>query len=271
MISKCDYLTTGMVTKFESEGAKLRAGHIDASEILEPAIAEIDGQLEANAPFLLYGKVCRQRRNIGFFADPKVTHGYFYSGVVAKSKPPGEAMHKLIAYVNALFGSDFNAVLVNYYCDGEDYISDHSDNEAGLDAHAGVVIVSAGATRTMHFKKAKKATSGAISFAKGAYKLPMKHGSVVAMQGPQFQQSYTHGIPKEKAATGPRWSFTFRVHVAGLDESDKIAKAEATMAKVASILAIEAKRAVEEAGEGTEGAEGAEAAQPPAKRIKMSK
>jgi len=249
-----------MVTRFESDGAKLREGRMPEEHwnMLSEARTEVDSQLESNAPFLLYGKVCRQRRSIGFFADPSITYGYFYSGVVAKSKLPGEAMKRLLEYINEFFGSRFNAVLVNCYKNGDDYISDHSDNEAGLDAKAGVVIVSAGGERTMHFKRAKNASSGAMAFLKGPFKVELKNGSVVAMQGPEFQRSYTHGIPPEKTRNQPRWSFTFRHHVPGIDESDKIASAKKTMEK---IDAIEARKAAIKEVEAEEG--------PSAKRAKL--
>ena len=218
---------------FESKGAKLRAGKVGdfGKQLMEEAIAEVNGQLKSNVPFLLYGNVCYQQRSIGFFANPEDTYGYFYSGVVAKSNPLGKSTQALIDYVNRMFQSKFNAILVNRYDDGNNYISPHSDNEAGLDANAGVVILSAGATRTMRFKKAKKATS-AIAFTKG-YDMPLEDGSIVAMQGPQFQTSYTHEITKEKKVSGTRWSFTFRRHIPGIDESRKIAKANDTMAQIA--------------------------------------
>jgi alkylated DNA repair dioxygenase AlkB len=225
-------------TMFESTGAKLTKCNLDAAEyeMIRNAIAEIEGKLEECPPIELYGKVARQQRHVGFFADPAVTHGYFYSRSVAKSIPPGESIKALLGFVNKEFESGFNGVLVNYYPDGGHYISDHSDSEAGLDPSGGVVIASAGATRTMHFKRTKSPPIGTANFKYGAYKIPLTDGSLIAMRGTDFQKAYTHGIPKEAKASGPRWSFTFRHHT-GENEAPMIAAAEKTLARIAEKMA----------------------------------
>jgi alkylated DNA repair dioxygenase AlkB len=218
-----------LVTKFESNGAKLKAGTLNAhgGKLLEAAVDEVQEKLEAYPPIELYGKVLRQRRHIGFFANPQETVGYFYSRSVARSIMPGVAMTSLLDYVNELFGSEFNGVLVNYYPTGDDYISDHSDSEAGLDCKAGVVILSYGATRTMHFKKRKDAPGGCCKH----YELKLTNNSVVVMGGPNFQKSYTHGIPKQANVKEARFSFTFRVH-SGKGEVHMLAQAEKTLARI---------------------------------------
>ena len=234
--------TKTMITTFESTGAKLRFGKMPPADLgmLDAAVDEIEGQLEAKPPIELYGKICHQQRDVGFFANPEVTYGYFYSGTVAQSKPPGSAIAALLAYVNAEFGAEFNGVLVNQYHGGADYISDHSDSEAGLDPNTGVIAISAGATRTMRFKRAKAAPVGTPNFKYGAYKINLDHGSIVHMQGPEFQRSFTHGIPPEAKAVGSRVSFTFRKH-SGENEAKRIAAAEKTMKRIAEKKAAAAE------------------------------
>jgi len=225
-------------TMFESTGAKLTKCDLDATEyeMIRNVVAEIDGTLEKCPPIELFGKVVRQWRHVGFFADPAVTHGYFYSRSVAKSIVPGKSMKALLDFVNNGFESEFNGVLVNYYPDGDHYISDHSDSELGLDPNGGVVIASAGATRTMHFKRTKNPPLGTANFKYGAYKIPLTDGLLIAMKGPSFQKSYTHGIPKEPKASGPRWSFTFRRHT-GENEGTMIAAVEKTIARITEKMA----------------------------------
>ena len=233
-------MPSSTTTLFESTGAKLTKCDLDATEyeMIRNAIAEIEGKLEECPPIELFGKVVRQRRHVGFFADPDATYGYFYSRSVAKSIPPGESIKALLDFVNKIFDSEFNGVLVNYYPDGDHYISDHSDSEAGLDPKGGVVIASAGATRTMQFKRTKNPPIGTANFKYGAYKIPLIDGSLIAMMGPNFQKAYTHGIPKEAKASGPRWSFTFRHHT-GENEAPMIAAAEKTLARMAAKMAAE--------------------------------
>ena len=232
-------------TLIESTGAKLTKCDLTVPEyeLVKNAIAEIkDGMLEVCPPFELYNKVARQRRHVGFFADPATTYGYFYSRVVARSQPPGEGMKELISFVNKTYNSNFNGVLVNYYPDGEHYISDHRDSEKGLDPTIGVVIISAGATRTMHFKRAENAPDGTAHFKSGAYLVPLTDGSMMAMTGPNFQKAYSHGIPKEAKASGPRWSFTFRHHT-GENEGLMIQLANKTLARIAAKLSAEEEEA----------------------------
>jgi hypothetical protein len=53
-----------------------------------------------NPPILVFNKLCRQRRSVGFFADPAKTFGYFYSKSCALSQAPGPAVQALLEYVN---------------------------------------------------------------------------------------------------------------------------------------------------------------------------
>lgn len=254
--------TTMMITKFESTGAKLRFGHMPPAWIalLEAAVAEVAGKLEHKPPIEIFGKICHQQRDVGFFADPEVTYGYFYSKSVAKSQMPGPAIKALLAWVNAQFKAEFNGVLVNQYHSGSDYISDHSDSEAGLDPNMGVVAISAGATRTMRFKRTKTAPAGTLHFKEGAYRISLDHASIVHMAGPEFQKSFTHGIPPEANATGSRVSFTFRKH-SGKNEAMLLRAAENTRARIAQKMAEKEAAAAAAAAPEEEG--------PAAKRAKV--
>ena len=222
-----------MVTRFESAESKLKSGTLDpiGAGFLDAAVSEIREKLERYPPIELYGKVVHQRRHVGFFANPDQTAGYFYSNTIARSKIPGPAMNSLITHINDLFEATFNGVLVNLYKDGQDYISDHSDSESGLDKNAGVVIVSSGATRIMQFKKRKDAPEGCCAFKNGKYDLPLVNNSIVVMAGAKFQQHYTHGIAKQKSVEEGRFSFTFRVHD-GKGEGPKLEKAEKTIVRI---------------------------------------
>jgi len=101
---------------------------------------------------------------------------------------------------NIIPGIQFDSVLVHYYRSGLDYISDHSDREAGQTYIFGLSL---GAERTLRFK-CKKDKSVQFS-----YKL--KSGSLYVMR-PGCQELFTHGIPKitAKKQPGPRISLTFR-------------------------------------------------------------
>jgi hypothetical protein len=246
-------MTLSLVTAFHSGSAdkqtdaRLRIGELDdlGKGLLEKAVAECEGNLERNPPILVFNKLCRQRRSVGFFADPAKTFGYFYSKSCALSQAPGPAVQALLEYVNEHLGAEYNGVLANKYEDGQDYISDHSDAEAGLDKQAGVVIISHGGARTMNFKVRKDAPPNSQKFASGAFKHEMKHQSITVMAGPGFQKTYTHGISVQKDRNQPRISFTFRVHD-GANEEKMIASYHKSKAKIDELIAKEADHATSE-------------------------
>ena len=107
----------------------------------------------------------------------------------------------LLGIISAHFGAEFKGVFVNYCPDGHHDISDRSDSE---------VVISVGATRTMHFKRTTSPPRGTAHFRGGSFKVAMLDGSMIALQGPKFQFAYTHGLPKETTVSEPHWSFTFR-------------------------------------------------------------
>jgi alkylated DNA repair dioxygenase AlkB len=150
---------------------------------------------------VVFGKECRQNRNVGFFSDGSV--GYRYSGKTMTAKPMPGWMREMMVKASNLLNVDFNGVLVNHYTSGDDYIGAHSDDERGL-AKGGIVAgVSWGAVRT--FRIRDKKTKRIV----GDY--PTNPGALMVMGG-EFQREFTHEIPVQKRVSGERWSLTFRYH-----------------------------------------------------------
>ena len=114
-----------------------------------------------------------------------------------------QTLIRLIDYVNEVYQSQFNGVLVNKYESGSAYIGKHSDDERTLDANAGVVMISTGAVRT--FRLRNKETGEKID-------IPMETDKMYQMWG-DFQKEFTHEIPVQKKVLGVRYSFTFRKHL----------------------------------------------------------
>lgn len=117
----------------------------------------------------------------------------------------------MIGVVNDIFGSQFNAILVNRYRDGNDCVLEHSDSEAHVDVTHGVVALSYGATRKFRVRDLQTNTFTDY---------PATHGQLLQMAGP-FQRYYKHAIPPEKKIREPRISFTFRVHTPEIDAPGK--------------------------------------------------
>lgn len=151
-------------------------------------------------PIKVYGKECRQKRHVAFFAAEGV-RPYRYSGQDATRQDMPDCVSDIMAKVSAAVGVNFNAVLLNYYPTGEYNISDHQDNETGLVRNAPVAALSLGAVRKFRIKAYPSKTK--------VLDVPLAHGSLVVMHD---QRSYTHGIPKEAKVKDGRFSLTFRVH-----------------------------------------------------------
>ena len=180
--------------------AFLDKGSFINKELLEKCIIDIEPQLELKPEIIIFGKKCKQQRNIGFFSDK--SKGYKYSNKMMESKPLTKSISELLDIVNNEFGTQFNGILVNKYMDGNDYISAHSDDESGIDL-IGVISISYGAERI--FRIRKKDTKQII------YDELTTHCSILHMGG-NFQKLYTHEIPIQKKIKEPRISFTFRKH-----------------------------------------------------------
>ena len=184
-------------------GCSLRTLNVREARIeIDKATTAVKKLLEIQPRCVVYGRECRQRRDVGFFSN--VSFGYKFSGQIAKAIPVPPELTCLIDYVNRQFGSAYNGVLVNRYVDGTNNIGYHSDSEVDLDIVAGVVAISVGVARKFRIKD-KKTDTTVYEHRTGTYEALQMHGA-------DFQKYYTHGIPQEKRVRGVRYSFTFRRH-----------------------------------------------------------
>ena len=151
------------------------------------------------------GKICRQRRNVGFFSDEST--GYRYSGQTLPAFPLSSVpfLKSILQAVNLSLGTSFNGILVNSYINGEKYIGAHSDNESGLDKGGRNMVVSIayGAVRTFRIRD-KETKKIVLDY-------PHTPGTLLVMEG-DFQKEFTHEIPVQKKVKEERISLTFRHH-----------------------------------------------------------
>lgn len=156
-----------------------------------------------NPPIKIFGKVCYQKRSVGFFSN--VSQGYKYSGQMLKSQPLPPSLLNLMESVNESLETDFNGILINLYSDGNDSIGFHSDSEKDLAKNGEVASITLGQGRTFKIRS-KSANIPEIS-------LQTHDGQLLVMAG-NFQKEFTHGIPAETHVDKPRYSLTFRRHLA---------------------------------------------------------
>jgi len=131
---------------------------------------------------------------------------YRFSGNNHYARPFDTVIKLILNIVKAeaseYFDADaLNGVVINYYRDGNDSISQHTDAESCINLNTPIVGISFGVERIMEFRNV---------FTKEKFKLPLTDGGCFVMVGKDFQKEFTHGIAKDKSVVKPRVSLTFR-------------------------------------------------------------
>ena len=129
--------------------------------------------------------------------DPRLTA--YYGGPKGLEWTP--MLLDIRSKVEAECGIAFNRVLLNYYRDGNDSVSWHSDTLPSSGRHHAIASVTFGETRV--FKVRRKDDK------KWQIEIPLTHGSFLLM-GETMQDHYEHHIPKTSRNIGPRINLTFR-------------------------------------------------------------
>lgn len=141
--------------------------------------------------------------------------------------PFSPVVSQIRAVVEKKLGHSLNHVLIQFYRDGNDYISEHSDKTLDIAPNTYIANVSLGAQRTMVFRTKKDAQGKDVSDNSGrtgprkACKAPLPHNSMCKM-GLVTNMRWLHGIRQDKrmssdkseaelAYNGGRISLTFRL------------------------------------------------------------
>ncbi|BDU16951.1 alpha-ketoglutarate-dependent dioxygenase AlkB family protein [Lysobacter auxotrophicus] len=103
--------------------------------------------------------------------------------------------------VRAHLDEPFNAVGLNFYRDGNDSVAPHGDKLHMLKEGHPIALVSLGSPRRMTIRD--NATRKALN-------IDLEPGSLLVMSHAS-QLTHEHGVPKTKAAVGPRISLAYRV------------------------------------------------------------
>lgn len=127
---------------------------------------------------------------------------YSYSDNLLATQPWTPLLLSIKRRVEAVTNFRFNAVLVNYYRDGKDFVGWHSDDEVELGERPLIASLSLGALRRFAYRDKRGLSPGS-----GSVGLPP--GSLLLMQ-PEFQRQWEHCIPVSEAGTGGRINLTFR-------------------------------------------------------------
>lgn len=177
--------------------------HYQCNEKLLPTLSSMLSLCpEERGVVSCYGKVHPKPRFDKVYGDKGVT--YKYSGVKYDTAPWPPILLDLKSHLETQLRSEFNFCVVNWYMNGQDYVSAHQDNEPGIDQKTPIVSVSLGTTRKFRIrnKKTRKIT----------LEKRLKHGDIFVMGGRRFQKDYTHEIVKQskRLVRSLRISITFR-------------------------------------------------------------
>lgn len=173
----------------------------ESDALLEALIARIAWKQEY---ITLFGSRVAIPRLTAWYGDPGRV--YTYSGITQQPLPWTDDLLHIRARVEQIAEARFNSVLLNYYRDGRDSVSWHSDDEPELGVNPLIASVSFGAARQFQFRHRHDPQQRAA--------VELTHGSLLLMGG-ATQHFWKHRIPKSARETGPRVNLTFRTIVTG--------------------------------------------------------
>ena len=166
---------------------------------------EVDWKSERIA---MFGRSVALPRKTAWFGDPGMR--YTYSGISLEPDAWTDTLLGIRARVEEANGSKFNSVLLNFYRDGRDSVSWHSDDEPELGEDPVIGSVSFGSERPFRLRrKAVGARPLERTRRRLQLTLSLPNGSYLEM-GAGIQRCWLHQLPKRPRLTGERINLTFR-------------------------------------------------------------
>lgn len=126
---------------------------------------------------------------------------YTYSGITLQPNPWTDTLNSIRDALEPICKRRFNSVLLNWYRDGDDYISWHTDAEPELGTNPLIASVNFGETRRFLIRRKDDH--------KCKVEILLHHGSVLVMAG-ALQHHWQHSVPKQKRVKDNRLNLTFR-------------------------------------------------------------
>lgn len=147
----------------------------------------------------LFGRWHRVPRLVAWYGDPQASYGY--SGQRHQPLAWTALLQSIRQAVEQAAGASFNAVLLNYYRDGQDCMGWHSDDEAELGAQPCIASLSLGQARRFDLRR------------RGSQRIEhsvlLEHGSLLVMRG-STQHHWQHQVARSRKISAPRINLTFR-------------------------------------------------------------
>lgn len=148
----------------------------------------------------MFGKLVPLPRFSAWYGDDDKP--YTYSGLTLQPNTWNKGLIFIKEEIEKIAEATFNSVLMNWYRDGEDYISWHTDAEPELGKNPIIGSVNFGATRRFQLRR--------FDNSKEKIEVPLKHGTFLLMRG-ETQHFWQHSVPKESKINISRLNLTFRI------------------------------------------------------------
>lgn len=163
-----------------------------------------------------HGRNISSPRRMKWFADDPEWHYPFSKshgdGLRAHDFSGTVAVEAVRDMLEARLGFRYNACLLNYYEDGDEHASWHSDDDPWLDQSYPISSVTFGATRDFLVRPRESDWMGSANFTvdaeAGVRAIPLSSGSLITMN-PGAQDAWRHAVPPSPGA-GERINLTFR-------------------------------------------------------------
>lgn len=186
-----------------SEGSMIyyKSGLVDKEESERMYKSLKDEEIEwETREIKMYGKTFEQPRKISYVADNKDLR-YKYSGTLLEPKEYTKTVKRIKELIEEESGESFNSCLLNYYRDGKDSVSWHSDNEKEYGKEPTIASFTLGAERDFMLKEKKQDGK--------RMKFKLESGSLLIMSN-RTQEDWLHQIPKRAGVKTGRINLTFR-------------------------------------------------------------
>ena len=154
-----------------------------------------------NDESIIFGKHIITSRKVAWYGDKDFD--YTYSNTTKKALPWTKELLDLKTLAEKITNASYNSCLLNYYHNGNEGMSWHSDAEKMLQKDGSIASFTFGAERKFAFKhKVTKDTTSIV----------LQNGSLLEMKN-NTQTHWLHRLPTSSIIKRPRINLTFRTIV----------------------------------------------------------
>jgi alkylated DNA repair dioxygenase AlkB len=189
-------LNTNLLPK---DGEVIYFGVVFQQEEIESLFSKLQNEIEwKHDQALIYGKLITTKRKVAWYANKEFS--YTYSKVTKTALLFPQWLIELKEKVENLTQVKYNSCLLNFYSDGGEGMTYHSDAEKELKKNGSIASLSFGAERNFVFKH--KTSGEKVS-------VFLESGSLLEMKG-ETQTHWLHALPTTKKVNKLRINLTFR-------------------------------------------------------------